>query len=395
MNTLTAYISDLRLTSRDSMSALGRWWWSIDHWLLYATGALILMGIVLSFAAGPASAMRIGIENTNHFIIKHMMFIVPAIGLMIMVSFLTPLQARRVGVIVFAVMLAMIIAALLFGPTIKGANRWLPLGPIGIQPSEFAKAGFVIAAAWLMAEGANAKKFPGGLLALGCYAMFAGLLIAQPDYGQWALVTAVWAIMFFIAGWSWFWIIALGCTAVGALYMGYLYAPHIASRIDTFLNPASGDTYQVDKAVEAIRNGGAFGHDFGQEPGAAADAVKYQLPDSHTDFIFAVAGEEFGFFLCLVILALYAFFVCRAFMLAARKQSVFIQTAVCGLAATIGLQAIVNIGVNLRVLPAKGMTLPFISYGGSSMLATGLAIGLILALTRKQPGHMSRRETLA
>ena len=393
MNAISQYFSDFRLTPRDGMSAIARWWWSVDHWLLYTTGALILIGIVLSFAASPAAAMRIGIDDTSHFILRQMMFMIPAIALMFAVSFLSPLSARRTGVVVFGAAIVLIVVALLFGPAIKGAHRWVPLGPVSIQPSEFAKAGFVICAAWLMAEGSREKSFPGGLMAMACYGVLAGLLIAQPDYGQWALVTAVWAVMFFIAGWSWIWIITLGCTAAGALWLGYLYAPHIAARIDTFLNPESGDTYQVDKALEAIRGGGAFGHDFGQDPGAVA-GVKYQLPDSHTDFIFAVAGEEFGFFLCLVILGLYAFFVGRAFLLATRKQSVFIQTAVCGLSAMIGLQAIVNIGVNLRVLPAKGMTLPFISYGGSSLLATGLVIGLILALTRKQPASMSRREAL-
>lgn len=389
-----ADLSGFRLTARDSADALSRWWWSVDHWLLYATGALILTGIVLTFAAGPAAAMRIGIDNPNHFIERQLAFLAPAIIAMISISFLTPIQARRAGVLLFGGALGLIVIALIFGPEIKGAHRWLPIGPISIQPSEFAKAGFVICAAWLLSEGAREKKFPGGLLAMAAYGTFALLLIRQPDYGQWMLVTAVWALMFFIAGWSLFWVGTLGATAAGALYLGYLYAPHIAARIDTFLNPASGDTYQVDKALEAISGGGAFGRDFTQEDGIAAGAVKYQLPDSHTDFVFAVAGEEFGFFVCAIILALYGFFVARAFLIAARHRSVFIQTAVCGLASLIGLQAVINIGVNLRMLPAKGMTLPFISYGGSSLLATGIAVGLILALTRKQPAQLSRGEML-
>ena len=355
--------------------------------LLYITGALILIGLVLCFAASPAAAARLGIENSFHFIERQVIFLVPTIGLLLLVSALRPLDARRLGVVVFGGALALLLIALLFGPTINGAQRWLPIGSFSLQPSEFAKTGFVVAAAWLLAEGSRDRNFPGGVIAMACYGVLAFMLIMQPDYGQWMLVTAVWAVMFFIAGWSWFWIIGLGCVAVGALCLGYIYAPHVATRIDRFLRPEEGDTYQVDKALEALSGGGVFGN--------AEDGVKHQLPDAHTDFIFAVAGEEFGFFLCMVILAIYGVFVFRAFLLASRQNNIFIQCAVCGLAAQIGFQAIVNIGVNLRVLPAKGMTLPFISYGGSSLLATALAVGLIIALTSKPlPGYQRNEARL-
>ena len=385
MTGLARYISSLGRPSRNSDSFLARWWWSVDHMLLYAVGALVLIGIVLCYAAGPAAAMRMGISNSLHFIERQVFFLIPAITALLMVSFFSPKQAKRLGVLLFAASLLLVFIVLVFAPAINGAHRWLSFGSFGLQPSEFAKTGFVIAAAWLLAEGAQDKKFPGGVIAMGCYGVLAFMLIMQPDYGQWALITVVWALMFFIAGWSWLWIIGLGAMAVGALGLGYLYAPHVAVRIDRFLRPEEGDTYQVDKALEALSGGGLFG---------TQDGIKHQLPDAHTDFIFAVAGEEFGLLLCLVILAIYAFFVLRSFQLASRMNSIFIQCAVCGLSAQIGFQAIVNIGVNLRVLPAKGMTLPFISYGGSSLLATGIAVGLILALTRRQTGQYRRQEIM-
>ncbi|WP_306249808.1 FtsW/RodA/SpoVE family cell cycle protein [Parvularcula sp. IMCC14364] len=362
------------------------WWWSVDRSLIYCTGALILIGIVLCFAASPATAMRLGISNSYHFIERQLIFLGPSMVLLLGISILSPLYARRLGVLLFGGAVFFVLMALLFGPEINGAHRWLTFGSFSLQPSEFAKTGFVVTAAWLVAEGARDRSFHGGLIAMGCYGVLAMLLLLQPDYGQWLLITAVWAMMFFIAGWSWLWMAVLGCVAVSAASLGYLYAPHVSRRIDHFLRPETGDTYQVDTAVQALSSGGLLGN--------PDTEIKYQLPDAHTDFIFAVAGEEFGFFLCIVILAIYACFVFRAFQLAALKSSIFMQCAICGLAAQIGFQAIVNIGVSLRVLPAKGMTLPFISYGGSSLLATAITVGLILALTRKQSPALRRKEVM-
>ncbi len=369
---------------------LSRWWWSIDRKSVYAFGALILIGIVLSFAAGPPAAARIGIDNPFHFVQRQAIFLVPGLAIMFAVTWLTPLQVKRFGVLIFMGALILMAAALVVGPEINGAQRWLTFGSFSLQPSEFAKPGFVIAAAWLIAEGARDKSVPGGFIAFAFYTVMAALLLSQPDYGQWGLITMVWAVMFFIAGWSVLWLVGLAIAGIGAVTAGYFYTSHVASRIDRFLNPASGDTYQVDKAREALTGGGMFGSDFG----GRADGVKEQLPDAHTDFIFAVAGEEFGLLLCALILGLYAFIVLRAFYLAANQRSIFIQCAVCGLASIIGFQAMINIGVNLQVLPAKGMTLPFISYGGSSLLATGITVGFILALTRKRPEGWRRREVM-
>ncbi len=213
------------------------------------------------------------------------------------------------------------------------------------------------------------------------------LLLLQPDFGQWALITAVWAVMFFVAGWSWLWIALLGMAGMGALTAGYFLSDHVAARVDGFFKPETTETYQVDRAIETIANGGLIGR-------GDAPPVKTALPDAHTDFIFAVAGEEFGFLLAILIIILFAIFTARVMGVAAGLKSVFAQCAATGLAAIIGFQAIINIGVSLRALPAKGMTLPFISYGGSSLLATGLTVGLIFALTRTRQGVYRRKDIM-
>ena len=358
---------------------LRSWSQSLDPALLGATFALIAIGLVLSLAAGPVAAARIGIDNGLHFFERQVVFLVPALLTMAVLSTLPALTVRRLGVLAGAGALLGMLAAIAIGPEIKGAHRWLDLGPISVQPSEFMKPGFVVLAAWLLGEGARDARFPGGGLSLGLYGLVSLVLLVQPDYGQWILLTAIWGVMFFIAGWSWAWIAGLGAGAGAALGAGYLIAPHVRSRIDRFLSPEGGDTYQTDKALEAISAGRALGHD-----AHGTDGVKQSLPDAHTDFVFAVAGEEFGFLLCALILGLFALVAWRGFRFAAETDSLFLRCAVAGLTAQLVFQALINIGVNLSVLPAKGMTLPFVSYGGSSLVATGVTMGFLLALTRRR-----------
>jgi cell division protein FtsW len=377
----------VRALSRLDDSPLARWWWTVDRVSLALVAAIVLLGFVLLLAAGPAAAARLRIADSFYFPVRQLFFLGPALVLMIGVSLLTPLQARRTGVAVFVAALIMMAIAVVVAPDINGARRWFGIGSFGIQPTELAKPGFVIIAAWMLAEGAANPSFPGKAIALGLYAVLMALLIMQPDYGQAALLTAVWTTMFFIVGWNLLSIAAIGTVAIGALVGGYMFSPHLARRIDAFLNPETAETYQVDKAMEAIANGGLLGR------GDGGEVVKLQLPDAHTDFIFAVAGEEGGFLLALIIIALFATLVARILVKAAGLKSTFAQCAVCGLGAMIGLQSFINMAVNLRALPAKGMTLPFISYGGSSLLATGLTFGLILALTRAQ-GSAARRKEL-
>ncbi|MEM8934791.1 MAG: putative peptidoglycan glycosyltransferase FtsW [Pseudomonadota bacterium] len=373
--------------SRADESLFGRWWWSIDRTGLAILALLMMIGSVVLIAAGPTAAARLGIQNQFYFPLRQMVFAVPALILVLFVSFLSPLQTRRLGVLTFLGALLLMAATLIFSADINGAKRWLDLGPVSLQPSEFAKPGFVIAAAWMLAEGANDHRFPGGAIALGAYAVLAGLLLLQPDFGQWALVTAAWAVMFFIAGWSWAWIGFFATASVAGLTAGYFLSAHVARRIDGFLNPQSGENYQVDRSVETVANGSFFGR-------GDAPALKGGLPDAHTDFVFAVAVEEFGFVLGALIIALFAAFVARTLAIAAGLRSLFAQCAVAGLAAMIGLQAMINIAVSLRAMPAKGMTLPLVSYGGSSLLATALSIGFIIALTRADHGVAAKRKDI-
>ena len=354
-------------------------WRRLDPTLIGVTAALIATGLVLSLAAGPVAAGRIGIANGLHFFERQVVFLVPALLVIGLLSTLPPLAVRRLGAVLGAGALLGMVAAILVGPEIKGAHRWLDLGAFSVQPSEFMKPGFVVLAAWLLGEGARDARFPGGALSLGLYGITSLTLLSQPDYGQWILLTAIWGVMFFIAGWSWAWIAGLGAGAAGALGAGYVVAPHVRSRIDRFLAPEGGDTYQTDKALEAISAGRALGHD-----AHGTDGVKASLPDAHTDFVFAVAGEEFGFLLCALILGLFALIAWRGFRFAAETQSLFLRCAAAGLTAQLVFQAMINIGVNLGVLPAKGMTLPFVSYGGSSLVATGITMGFLLALTRRR-----------
>lgn len=377
----------MREISRADNSIFARWWWSVDRASLALLVPIILAGVVVLLAAGPSAAARLHISDEFHFPMRQVIFLAPALAAMIAVSFLTPLQARRVGVLVFAASMILMLAALFSSGDVNGAKRWLDLGPVLLQPSEFAKPGFVVAAAWMLAEGARDPRFPGGALAMGFYALFALLLLLQPDFGQWALITAVWALMFFIAGWSWLWMALLAGAGAAALTAGYFLSDHVAARIDNFLQPGAGETYQTDKSLETIANGGLIGR------GDAAP-IKDSLPDAHTDFIFAAAAEEFGFLLGALIIVLFAVFVARSLAIAGSLRSVFAQCAVSGLAAIIGFQAIINIGVALRALPAKGITLPFISYGGSSLFATALTIGLIIALTRRQRGVQRRKDIM-
>jgi cell division protein FtsW len=277
-----------------------------------------------------------------------------------------------------AITLVMMVVVLYVGVEVKGARRWVTLMGISVQPSEFMKPAFVIVCAWLFAEGARQPDIPGNLLAMILLGLALTLLVAQPDLGQTMLLVATWGVMFFMAGLSWVWIFALGASAIGGLGAAYSVFPHVARRIDRFMT-GEGDTFQVDTAREALMRGGWFG----QGPGEGV--IKRVLPDSHTDFVFAVAGEEFGLILCFVVLALFAFVVLKGLRDSLREHDDFSRYAIAGLVIQFGLQSIINMGVNLQLLPAKGMTLPFISYGGSSLIAEAIAMGMVLALTRRRP----------
>ncbi|HEY0236660.1 MAG TPA: putative lipid II flippase FtsW [Afipia sp.] len=366
------------MISREQRTPLSEWWWTVDRLLLAAIMALILAGVILSLAASPPVASRIGLDPF-HFFNRHVLFLIPSIVVMIATSFLSPKHIRRSALIVFAFSVVLIVLTLMFGPEVKGARRWITLVGINIQASEAAKPAFVVLVAWLFSESARRPEMPATSMALGLLMLIVSLFVMEPDFGQTMLVLAVWGALFFIAGMRMIWVFGLiGVSAVG-LFSAYVLVPHVAGRIKRFMDPASGDTFQVDLAMESFVRGGWFG----QGPGEGT--VKRLLPDSHTDFVFAVAAEEFGIILCLALLALFAFIVLRSLSRAYATEDLFSRFAIAGLAIMFGTQASINIAVNLHLIPAKGMTLPFISYGGSSMISLAYGIGMLLALTRQRP----------
>ncbi|PTW58809.1 cell division protein FtsW [Breoghania corrubedonensis] len=366
------------MASRVDRSAFSEWLWTVDHLLLAGFVALMLGGVVLSFAGSPPVAERLGLEP-YFFVKRQALYLFPALAVMLGASMLTPRMVRRAALVIFALGLVALVLVLFTGVEVKGARRWIDILGFSIQPSEFIKPAFVILIAFLLSEAGKRPEVPGRLFSILLFVMVAALFIAQPDFGQTMLLLMVWAALFFMAGLSWVWIGALGLLGVASLGSAYMLLPHVTARINRFINPGSGDTYQVDTALEAIVQGGWLGR------GPGEGTVKRILPDSHTDFIFAVAAEEFGIIMCIVLLSVFAFVVLRGLTHARREPDPFVRLATAGLMVMFGIQSAINMAVNLNMMPAKGMTLPFISYGGSSMLAVALAMGFVLALTRKRP----------
>ena len=365
------------MQSRLDKSPVATWWWTIDRWFLAAFLSLMGLGIILSFAASPAVAERIGLDSF-HFATRQVIFTIPALIVMLAVSFLEARQIRRMSLVMICIMLVLMVAVLYIGVEVKGARRWVSLAGLSIQPSEFLKPAFVIICAWLFAEHKRQPDIPGNLFALLLLVLVISLLVAQPDLGQTMLVTGTWGVMFFMAGLPWLWIAALGVIGASGLFAAYSVFPHVALRIDKFLT-GEGDTFQVDMGREALINGSWFG------VGPGEGTVKRIVPDAHTDFVFSVAGEEFGLIMCFFIMSIFAFIVLRGLSIALKEQDDFTRYAVGGLVTVFGLQSAINMCVNLQLMPAKGMTLPFISYGGSSQIAIAISMGMVLALTRKRP----------
>ena len=367
----------MRITRADK-SILSDWWFTVDRLMFF--GLLLLMGagLVLSLAASPPIAEKLDLESF-YFVRRHAMLLLPAVAIMFAASTLTPKQIRRTSLVIFFIGIALMIAILFFGPEVKGAKRWLQVGVFSLQPSEFVKPAFIVLTAWLFNESQKRKDVPSLELAILLYAVFAVLLMLQPDFGQTLLVSLVWGALLYMAGINMVWIAALVALGAAGVVAAYLLLPHVASRIDRHIDPASGDTYQSDRSLDSFLQGGWLGR------GPGEGTVKDVLPDSHTDFIFAVAAEEYGLIACLILLTLFAFIVLRGLSKASQEPDGFIRHAVAGLVMLFGLQTLINMAVNVGLLPAKGMTLPFISYGGTSLLAMALTMGFALGLTRKRP----------
>ncbi|WP_150525451.1 putative lipid II flippase FtsW [Roseibium sediminis] len=366
------------MVSRADRSRFAEWFWTVDHYLLAAFGILLMSGVVFSFAASPPVAERIGLEPF-YFVKRQALFLIPSIIIIIGASLLSPRLIRRAALVTFIVAIVLLVATLFFGFETKGARRWIYIAGFSVQPSEFLKPAFIILVAFLLSESGRRREVPGVLFAFLLFAICAALLIAQPDFGQTMLLGTTWAALFFLNGISWVLIIALGLVGVLGLVAAYVFLPHVTERVDRFLDPHSGDTFQVDTAMDAFLAGGWFGR------GPGEGTVKRILPDSHADFVFAVIGEEFGAIACILLLCVFAFIVVRGLRHASREQDAFARLATAGLTVLFGLQASINLAVNLNLIPPKGMTLPFVSYGGTSIISTAMLAGALLALTRSRP----------
>lgn len=366
--------------ARTDRTRLGLWWWTTDRWLLGATALLVTLGMLLSFASSPAAAQRIGIDDQFHFAVRMCLFATGAAIILLSVSMLSPRGIRRAAFFIYLAAIAVMVALPFIGHNAKGATRWLQFGGFTLQPSEFMKPALIVLVSWMFAEGQKGEGVPGVSIAFLLYFIAVGLLLVQPDVGQTVLITIAFGAAFWMAGVPISWIMGLGGVALAGLGSTYFLFDHVHARVQKFLSPDQADTHQVTRAAEAIRAGGLFGR------GPGEGVMKRHVPDLHTDFIYSVAAEEYGLVFSLALIALFTFVVVRGLYKAMKLNDPFEQVAAAGLFVLVGQQAIINIAVNLNMIPTKGMTLPFISYGGSSMLAMGLTLGMALALVRKRPG---------
>lgn len=362
--------------SRNSRSIIANWWWTVDKVLLTLITAIIAIGIFLNFSASPAVANRIGV-GSFHFVKRQMFFIPIAYGLMLFLSMQNLKTIRRVAIIGYIVTICLMILTLFWGEETKGASRWIRILGFSLQPSEFIKPCFAVVAAWLFDGQKKYRDFPGNFLSTGLYGFTIILLLLQPDVGMSIVVSLIWLFQFFLAGLSLLLVTVLGLVGVGLLVMAYFTFDHVHTRVQQFLSSGGELSYQVKKSLEAFQNGNLFGR------GPGEGIVKLNIPDAHTDFIFAVAAEEFGLLLCLIIVGLFATIVIRSMLISMKDNNLFIILSASALSASFGLQGIINMASTLHLMPTKGMTLPFISYGGSSLLATALGMGMLLAITRK------------
>lgn len=364
--------------TRTDRSPTAMWWWTLDRVTLSLVLLLLLLGFVFSFSSSPAAAPHIGSEDPIYYTKRHLVFAVMTACGMITISMLSLKGIKRISLLVYGGAIVIMMLLPIIGHEAKGGTRWLNFGPMSLQPSEFLKPALIVLISWMFSEGQKGKGVPGVTVAFLLYSLAIGLLLIQPDVGQSILITCVFGACFFISGVPFRWIIGLGATALTGLVGLFFIQPHFRNRLLGFFNPDADSAYQVTRAKMAIANGGVWGE------GLNEGVMKRRIPDLHTDFIYSVVAEEYGLWLTLIIIGIFAFLIVRGLLKAMAMQDPFRQIATCGLYIMLGMQVLINISVNLGLIPPKGMTLPFISYGGSSLLAMGLTMGFILALTRKR-----------
>ncbi len=368
------------MDGRTNQSAIAVWWRKTDRILLGIFISLMVLSAVLVTASSPPVAKRIGF-SPSHFVDKQYFFLSMSLILMIFISWLDKSTIRKLAVIGLIISLLIMCILPIIGADAKGAKRWLNLGFITLQPSEFMKPCFIIMVAWILAEREKNKQFPIYKLSISLFLFVLILLLLQPDVGMVMTVTMIFGAMLFIAGIKGWIIGVLGAAGIAILFGAYMFFPHVANRINGFIDPASTDNYQVTKSLDAFDSGGITGRGLGE------GVVKWSLPDAHTDFIYAVIAEEFGLIFTAAAVIAYGFIVVRGLRQAMEAKEMFVKLALAGLTVQLGLQAFINMGVAVHLLPAKGMTLPFLSYGGSSMLAIAFTAGAILGLGKRQYGQ--------
>ncbi len=358
---------------------LPKWWRTIDRWTMSCVLILFVIGLLLGLASSPPLAGRNGFDPF-HYVERQALFGGLALIAMLLTSMMSPTLVRRLAVLGFLGAFVALAFLPVFGTDFgKGAVRWYSLGFASLQPSEFLKPGFIVVAAWLLAASQEINGPPGRLWSFALCMAIVAMLVLQPDFGQACLILFGWGVMYFVAGAPMLLLVGMaGAVVLGGMF-AYSNSEHFARRIDGFLNQEVDPTTQLGYATNAIREGGLFG------VGVGEGQVKWSLPDAHTDFIIAVAAEEYGLILVLIIIALYSLIVVRSLLRLMRERDMFIRLAGTGLVCMFGVQAMINMGVAVRLLPAKGMTLPFVSYGGSSLIAGGIAVGMLLAFTRTRP----------
>ena len=367
---------------RSDMSALGRWFWEIDKLLLILVAVLISIGLIAVAAASPAASQRYsggGISfDSLHYFYRQLMWIVVALPVMIVVSMLPKPTARRLSLLGAVIFTALLFLVPMIGQEVNGARRWLGVGFTQFQPSEFLKPLYIVSIAWLLSlkeKDASLPMVPLTALITGIVAL---LLMQQPNFGETIIFVSAWVMLLALSGASLRMLGILGIAGLVAVVLAYFFYDVATQRIDGFLF-SEGDNYQVESALRTLTAGGLFG------VGPGAGTRKFSLPEPHTDYIFSVIGEEFGIIACLAIAILYMTIVARVMIRLLHEEDKFLVLATAGLVTQFGLQALINMAVNVHIAPSKGMTLPFISYGGSSMVALSVGFGLLLAFSRRNP----------
>lgn len=373
----TNSLYEIMVQQKIKQSFFRGWWRSIDQQTVISLGLLFSFSLMLVTTASPAVAHRIGLEAT-YFSSRHAIYLFTASILIFAISFISKQNVRLLSIFGLVTTILLLILVKFYGFEVKGATRWINMFGFSMQPSEFVKPFFVIVTAWILAM--KSPEFPAFIISLILYLIIVFLLFLQPDFGMVVMVSLIWGAQLFVSGLPLIWIIIAMFGGACLLLFAYKFLPHAADRINNFLDPHNAENYQVNKSLKAFEQGGLYGK------GPGEGSIKQVLPDSHADFIFSVAGEEFGAIICLIIAGIFAFIVIRGLFLLINEDDRFTILASAGILCQFGLQAIINMGVTLNMLPTKGMTLPFISYGGSSTLALAIGMGLLLSLTRKRGG---------